>query len=170
MERLALTLLVLAVFLLGVWGMWLGWRRKAREQSARYAPFPQVPEADDLGQELAATDGVYVATTPHGRWQDRIVTRGVGMRAPATVRRYDSGVVVERHGAPSFFIPASAITEVTTARKMAGKVIGTDGLLVITWQHGDRLIDSGFRSDHAAEHTEWVDALTNMINKTEGAR
>ncbi len=41
---------------------------------------------------------------------------------------------------------------------------------MITWQHGDRLIDSGFRSDHAAEHTEWVEALTNMINKTEGAR
>nr|WP_286199561.1 hypothetical protein [Actinospica acidiphila] len=41
---------------------------------------------------------------------------------------------------------------------------------MITWQHGDRLIDSGFRSDHAAEHTEWVDALTKMINKTEGAR
>lgn len=156
MERLALTLLVLAVFLLGVWGMWLGWRRKAREQSARYAPFPQVPEADDLGQELAATDGVYVATTPHGRWQDRIVTRGVGMRGPATLRRYDGGVVVERHGARSFFIPASAITEVTTARKMAGKVMGTDGLLVITWRLGDELLDTGFRGDDMDVYPEWT--------------
>ena len=45
------------------------------------------------------------------------------------------------------------------------------GLLVVTWAHGDRLIDSGFRSDHAAEHTAWVDALNSMTNDstTEGA-
>ncbi|MEU7607612.1 hypothetical protein AB0B44_43640, partial [Streptomyces sp. NPDC041003] len=30
---------------------------------------------------------------------------------------------------------------------------GTEGgLLVVTWAHGDKLIDSGFRSDRAAEH------------------
>ncbi len=46
------------------------------------------------------------------------------------------------------------------------------GLLVVTWEHGDKLIDSGFRSDHAAEHNEWVETLNDMINKTEteGAR
>jgi len=153
-ERFLLTLLVLAVFLLGVWAMWLGWRRKAREQSVLYPPFPDVPE--DLGPELAEMDGVYVATTPHGRWQDRIVARGVGMRGPATLRRHDSGVVVERHGARSFFIPASAITEVGTARRMAGKVMGIDGLLVITWRLGDALLDTGFRGDDMGAYPEWT--------------
>jgi hypothetical protein len=43
---------------------------------------------------------------------------------------------------------------------------------VVTWVHGGKPIDSGFRSDHAAEHAEWVDTLNEMINKTEteGAR
>jgi len=41
---------------------------------------------------------------------------------------------------------------------------------VVTWAHGDKLIDSGFRSDRSAEHTEWVDTLNQMTNDTEGAR
>jgi hypothetical protein len=51
-------------------------------------------------------------------------------------------------------------------------VLTEGGLLVVTWEHGDKLIDSGFRSDHAAEHNEWVETLNDMINKTEteGAR
>ena len=41
-----------------------------------------------------------------------------------------------------------------------------------TWakKSGDKLIDSGFRSDRAAEHQDWVDTLNQMIHKTEGAR
>ncbi|MGH3432498.1 MAG: transporter [Thermocrispum sp.] len=154
MDRVLLTLLVLAVFLLGVWAMWRGWRRKAREQSARFAPFPEVP--DDLGPELAKAEGLYVATTPHGRWQERIVTRGTGMRGPATLRRHERGVVVDRHGAKGFFIPADAITGVATGRKMAGKVMGTDGLLVITWRLGEQQLDTGFRGDDLNVYPDWI--------------
>jgi hypothetical protein len=153
-DRFLLTLLVLAVFGLAVWGMWRGWRRKAREQSARYDPFPEVP--DDLGPELAATKGLYVATTPHGRWQERIVTRGVGMRGPATLHRHDAGIVVDRDGAVSFLIPAESIVDIKTGQKMAGKVMGTDGLLVITWRLGDELLDTGFRGDDLGVYPEWI--------------
>lgn len=154
MERFALTLLVLAFFALCAWGMWRGWRRQAREQSARIAPFPDVPE--QLGPERDVLRGIYVATTRSGRWQDRIVTRGVGMRGPATLRRYDEGVVVERDGAPSFFVPAGSLRQTTTARGMAGKVMGTDALLVLTWQHDGAEFDTGFRGDRDA-YASWLD-------------
>lgn len=158
MERLLLTLAVLAVFGLAVWGMRRGWLRKAREQSARYEPFPAVPE--DLGSELATAKGLYVATTPTGRWQERIVTRGVGMRGPATLRRYDAGVVVDRAGAASFLIPAEAIVGAATGRGMAGKVMGVEGLLVITWRLGDVVVDTGFRADDRAAYPQWIDMLS----------
>lgn len=154
MDRLLLTLLVLAVFLLALWAMWRGWRRKAREQSARFDPFPEVP--DDLGPQLAVTKGLYVATTVSGRWQERIVTRGVGMRGPATLRRHERGIVVDRDGAVGFFIPAEAVTDIRTGQKMAGKVMGTDGLLVITWQLGDELVDTGFRGDDVDVYPDWI--------------
>ncbi|MBV9291340.1 MAG: hypothetical protein JO222_02735, partial [Frankiales bacterium] len=64
-----------------------------------------------------------------------------------------------------------ALREALLGKGIAGKVLTEGGLLVVTWAHGDKLIDSGFRSDHAAEHTEWVDAINSMIktNSTEGA-
>lgn len=158
MERFLLTLAVLAVFALALWGMRRGWQRKAREQSARYAPFPAVP--DDPGEELAEAEGLYVATTPTGRWQERIVTRGVGMRGPATLHRYAAGVHVDRNGANGFFIPAESIEDVHTGPKMAGKVMGIDGLLVITWRNGDEVLDTGFRGDDRGAYPEWIEALS----------
>ena len=50
------------------------------------------------------------------------------------------------------------LREARLDKGIAGKVLTEGGLLVVTWAHGDRLIDSGFRSDHAAEHAAWVDA------------
>lgn len=161
-------MLVVAVFLLAVYGMWRGWRRKAREQSARYDPFPEVParltdpeSAPGAGPRDVAK-GIYVATTRSGHWQDRIVTRGAGMRGPATLRRYSAGVVVDRTGAPSFFIPAESIVDAKTARGMAGKVMGTDGLLVITWRLGGVDVDTGFRCEDRAVYPQWIHALLAM--------
>lgn len=154
-----MTLLVIGFFLLCAAAMWWGWRRKAAAQRARYAPFPPVPAADDLGEPIAAMSGIYVATTVAGRWQERIVAHGVGWRGPATLRRHPAGVVVNRGGARDLFIATEAIRDVTTARGMAGKVMGTDGLLVITWQHGDTEVDTGFRGDDRGAYADWIAAL-----------
>lgn len=157
-----MTLLVIGFFLLCAGAMWVGWRRKAAAQRARYAPFPTAPPADDgvgLGEPIATMTGIYVATTAAGRWQERIVAHGVGWRGPATLRRHPAGVVVDRGGARDLFIAADAIRDVTTARGMAGKVMGTDGLLVITWQHGDTEVDTGFRGDDRGAYADWIAAL-----------
>ena len=78
---------------------------------------------------------------------------------------------VVRPGASDFFVPAAQLREARLDKGIAGKVLTEGGLLIVTWAHGDRLIDSGFRSDHAAEHNEWVEALNSMIetNTREGA-
>lgn len=169
MERFLLTMGMLALFGLVLFGMWRGWRRKAREQSVQYAPFPDIPEhlADPdksygAGPRDVAT-GIYVATTKSGHWQERIVTRGAGIRGPATLRRYTAGVVVDRDGAPSFFIPADSLVDAKTGKGMAGKVMGTDdGLLVITWRLGDKQVDTGFRGDDRSAYPQWIHALLAM--------
>lgn len=157
MDRSLLTLLVVAFFALCVLGMWRGWRRQAREQSVRFPPFPQRP-ADPGEPELEAV-GLYVATTEEGRWQRRVVTRGVGMRGPATLRLYAAGVEVDRAGAPGFWIPRESVTAVGTAKGMAGKVMGTESLLVLTWQCGDIGLDTGFRGDDLAGYPQWIEQV-----------
>ncbi|MEV7018678.1 hypothetical protein [Streptomyces sp. NPDC093991] len=158
----------LALFVaLVYWLMREGWKWRGTLQS----DLPELHSApDDLGPATLTMSGRYHGSTTAGQWLDRIVARGLGTRSRAELTLSDAGLDVVRPGADDFFVPADALREARLDKGIAGKVLTEGGLLVITWQHGDRLIDSGFRSDHAAEHTEWVEALTNMINKTEGAR
>ncbi|GHG65583.1 hypothetical protein GCM10018980_57410 [Streptomyces capoamus] len=98
------------------------------------------------------------------------MAHGLGTRSRAELTLTDAGLEVERPGAADFFVPTAALRGARLDKGIAGKVLTEGGLLVVTWAHGDKLIDSGFRSDRAAEHTEWVDTLNQMINDTEGAR
>ncbi|EIE98684.1 PH-like domain-containing protein [Saccharomonospora glauca] len=155
MDRLLLTLLCFAFFALCLYGMWRGWRRQARTQSVLVPPFPTVPE--ERGELLLSTRGLYVSTTMSGHWQDRIVTRGAGMRGPAALRLYDRGIEVDRDGAPGFWIPRDSIVRVGTAKGMAGKVMGTESLLVFTWRLGDVELDTGLRGDDLSVYPQWIE-------------
>lgn len=157
MERLWLVLAIVAFFLLCLWGMYLGWRRKSRAQSVQVPPFPEIPASP--GDALLASTGVYLSTTTAGNWQDRIVTRGAGLRSNATWTLYESGVAVERGGAPDFWIPRDAVTGVRRDNKIAGKVMGTDALLVLTWRLGDVELDTGFRGDDLDDYPKWTEQL-----------
>ncbi|OLT43628.1 transporter [Saccharomonospora sp. CUA-673] len=161
MERLLLSLLFAALLALCVYGMWRGWRRQARTQSVRIPPFPERPESP--GAAELEESGLYVATTYAGHWQERIVTRGAGLRGPATLRLHADGIDVDRAGMPGFWIPRSAITGVATGRGMAGKVMGSNSLLVVTWVVGDGddavEVDTGFRADDRGVYPQWIERL-----------
>ncbi|MER7689370.1 hypothetical protein [Streptomyces sp. NPDC097610] len=152
------------------WLMREGWRWRGTLQS----DLPELPTApEDPGPVKLSMSGRYHGSTTAGQWLDRIVAHGLGTRSRVELTLTDAGLDVVRPGASDFFIPAEALREALLGKGIAGKVLSEGGLLVVTWAHGDKLIDSGFRSDRSAEHTEWVDALNNMISKstkTEGAR
>jgi hypothetical protein len=149
------------------WLMREGWKWRGALQSDIPAlhTAPQRP-----GEAKLTMSGRYHGSTTAGQWLDRIVAHGLGTRSLAELTLTDAGLEVERPGASDFFIPADALRGARLDKGIAGKVLTEGGLLVVTWAHGDKLIDSGFRSDHAAEHPEWVDALNEMTNHTEGAR
>ncbi|MEV0911091.1 PH-like domain-containing protein [Streptomyces hokutonensis] len=164
----------LALFIaLVYWLMREGWKWRGTLQG----DLPELPTSPEEPGEVKLTmSGRYHGSTTAGQWLDRIVAHGLGTRSRVELTLTEAGLDVVRPGATDFFIPADALREALLGKGIAGKVLSEGGLLVVTWAHGDRLIDSGFRSDHAAEHTEWVDTLNCMINKslettdTEGAR
>jgi hypothetical protein len=158
----------LALFVaLVYWLMREGWKWRGTLQGDLPA-LPTAPEAP--GPARLSMSGRYHGSTTAGQWLDRFVAHGLGTRSRVELTLTDAGLDVVRPGATDFFVPAARLREARLDKGIAGKVLTEGGLLVVTWQHGERLIDSGFRSDHAAEHTEWVEALNVMINKTEGAR
>ncbi|WP_419993410.1 hypothetical protein [Streptomyces boninensis] len=154
------------------WLMRQGWTWRKVLQS-------DVPELtaipEDAGTATLTMTGRYHGSTTAGQWLDRIVAHGLGVRSRAELTLSEQGLAVVRPGAGDFFIPAGQLREARLDKGIAGKVLTEGGLLVITWEHGGKEYDSGFRSDHAAEHPEWVAAVnaasfTDQHDTREGAR
>ncbi|MEU5803232.1 hypothetical protein ABZ773_22455 [Streptomyces sp. NPDC047804] len=152
----------LVVFIAFVyWLMRQGWKWRGSLQSGLPEP-ATTPEGFADGETLLTLTGRYHASTTAGQWLDRIVAHGLGTRSRTELTLTEQGLDVVRPGAADFFVPAAALREARLDKALAGKVLPEGGLLVITWAHGDQLIDSGFRSDHAAEHQAWVDAVNHL--------
>lgn len=150
------------------WLMRQGWKWRGALQS----DLPELPAAPSgLPEHRLALTGRYHGSTTAGQWLDRIVAHGLGVRSRVELTLTDAGLDVVRPGATDFFVPAARLRGARLDKGIAGKVLTEGGLLVVTWAHGDKLIDSGFRSDRAAEHAAWVEAI-NLMNPsitTEGA-
>ena len=154
------TLLVLAgIYLL----MWRGWKKRQARQ-ADVPPLNEVPEGAFTGEGVEA---VYVSTTSEGDWLDRIAVHSLGQRSNALVRVAEAGVLIEREGASDVFIPAGSVLGVRLATGMAGKYLRDEGLVVITWRHGDRTLDTGLKPRHGTD--ELMSALEAYfaVNATE---
>ncbi|WP_443073559.1 PH-like domain-containing protein [Streptomyces sp. NBC_01429] len=131
-------------------------------------PLTEMPEQP--GEARLRTEGRYHGSTTAGQWLDRIVAHGLGSRSRVELTLTDAGLDVVRPGANDFFIPVERLREARLDKGIAGKVLAEGGLLIVTWQLGDTLIDSGFRSDRSAEHAAWVEAINSLTHliTTEG--
>lgn len=168
--------LVLVVGLV-YWLMRQGWQWRRTLQGG----LPALPQAPETAGEtllshpsptttlsgggkppLLTFHGRYHGSTTAGQWLDRIVAHGLGVRSRAVLTLTEQGLEVDRTGAPGFFVPAAALRGARLDKGIAGKVLTEGGLLVVTWEHGGTLIDSGFRSDRAVEHPAWVEQINRL--------
>jgi hypothetical protein len=166
--------LMIALAAVGLAAMLVGWRHRLRRSTAEIAAPPAVPGPDALGEprtaEIAAT---YVSTTRAGDWLDRVTAHGLGVRSAATVRVHDAGVVLRRRGAPDVFVPRAALRAVGTSGGMAGKVVGGEGLVVLTWApdpDDPRGLDTGLRLRHPHEGELLRREAQDLIGSTPAAR
>lgn len=141
------------------WLMRQGWQWRRTLQGGLPA-LPQPPETP--GEPLLSAEGRYHGSTTAGQWLDRIVAHGLGVRSRAALTLTAQGLDVRRTGAPGFFVPVAALRGARLDKGIAGKVLTEGGLLVVTWEHGGTLLDSGFRFDHAAEHPAWVARIDEL--------
>lgn len=152
--RLALVGVMVAIIALVLWAMYRGWRSRQQRQSD--IPAPQLVHGD---QDLDGAAGLYLGTSIAGDWLDRIAVHGLGVRSRARVSVAPGGVVLFRDGAPAFLIPAEDIRAVRTDRGVAGTVRAKDSVIVVTWQLGEAVVDTGFRADDSADHRTLLDGL-----------
>ncbi|HET6625752.1 MAG TPA: transporter [Nocardioidaceae bacterium] len=141
--RAAVPVVILfALLLLAYFGMWHGWRKRATKHDLpALVPVPPVAELPEARLQAGAR---YFGTTIAGDWLDRVVARGLGARSTTRLSLSEEGLDVVRL-AGSFRIPADAMRGARHDQGIAGKVVPPHGLLVVTWQHGDYVLDTGFR-------------------------
>lgn len=152
-------------FLVVAWGlivfaMYKGWKRKAARQQAWIGELPAVPEKPGAVR-LEQTTGLYIGTTFAENWQARVASETLGARADGRLTGYSSGILLEREGTEDVWIPRKSILEVRTDKRLAGKVMTEDGLLVVRWHPPGSSdptieIDSGFRGDDKAVYPRWI--------------
>jgi hypothetical protein len=161
----AVLLLLLAFAYLG---MWRGWRRRARRHDL--PPLAPAPPVAELPASKLQGGARYFGTTVSGDWLDRVVAHGLGARSSARLSLSVEGLDVIRL-AGSFRIPAAALHGARHDQGIAGKVVPPHGVLVVTWQHGDLLLDTGFRlTDEAVTakgtteaHNQWVRLISKLV-------
>ncbi len=172
-RQLVTTLVLLALLLLSWWGMRVGWEHRRRRTEDAAPALPAVP--DDPGPVTSGPfEAAYVSSTRAGDWLDRVVAHDLGVRSPAEVSVHASGLVVRRTGARDLFVPAASLRGATTAPGIAGKVVGRDGIVVVTWlpPGGDdeRGLDTGLHPRRAADRDALVAAVAALIPDTPAAQ
>lgn len=148
-------------------------RRRLAARTGHLVPRP--PEAPRTEGALGAVrlgplEATYVSSTLAGDWLARVGVHGLGDRSAAEVTVLDGGIVVDRDGSPPLLLPADALHGVGTAPGMAGKYVGGDGLVVVTWlvpadgETDATLLVTGLRLRYAADRSRLVEAATALIN------
>ena len=161
LERLLLTLATLA-FAGGCYLLMLrGWRNRQRRQAD--LPAPPAPPAVAAEVVLGPVTGVFVGTTSAGDWLDRIAVHALADRATAQLSVAADGVHIAREALPELYVPIERIEQVELGDALAGKVMGRDGLVLLTWRLGERAVTSGFRADDHSAHARVVDAVRSQL-------
>jgi hypothetical protein len=166
MRWVAVAVLVVAVLLL--WRMmFMGYRARARRQDR----LPRPGGARDWAALTDVLEGVYVSTTDAENALDRIAAHGLGTRSAVEVGIVDDGVGFLRPGARSFVVPAQDIVGVGQGRGMVGKWIGRDdGLVVLRWRLGDRVVDTGIKPRHPADGARFATRVEELVRGGGAAR
>lgn len=155
-DRVLLTLATL-LFAAAVAGLMLkGWRGRQRRQGDLPPP-PAAPQ--DARVLIGATPGLFIGTTSAGDWLDRIAVHRLSDRAAGWLTVTDRGVTIEREGLPDLHLPYEHLVDAEPGDALAGKVVGKDGLLLLTWHLGSRTLQSGFRAADHSQHRRLADAV-----------
>lgn len=144
--------------------------RPPSRQALAMVPFPQ-PPLELAGPEgaalLPATTAMYLGTTMAGDWNDPVHVGDIAIQAQATLHVSQAGMLVDRIGASPLWVPAGSVRGARLGRSLSGRVQAGDGLLVVTWQHGGHLLDTGLRGDEA-QYPDLLRTLRALADRAPG--
>lgn len=172
MSRSLFALLVIAVVVIALLAMWLGWRgrlrRGAQVRTSAVAP---------MGQLIAAfTRVLYVSTTPIGEPLSRVAVPGLRYRGQAEISVFTDGVTIAVVGEEPTHIALAQVQGVGSAGRRVGKAVESEGLALLQWQpiaaeaaegtaqESAAALESSFRFEHKAEQRRFAEAIEQLTH------
>lgn len=135
-DRLMLTFAMFALIGVIYLLMHRGWQRQRADQEF-------IPAPPTVGSAEPKYHGVYASTTFAGQPLKRVVVHGLGVRSSVDVGISSDAIELHRSAATSFSIPFTDLIGVSKASAIAGKVVGDNGLVLLTWRLGNTEVDTG---------------------------
>jgi|GEM_PF-228109 len=161
MLRTLFVIITIAIIVLIFRSMWRSWQRRVvKGEVIPQLPVPPTGRDAAEGPLLSLDYVTYLGTVTDEHWLDRVAAQGLGGRGPTAVVVLPQGLVIERVGAATHFIPASAINEVALAKGIAGRVYGEDSVVVVSWTWGSTLMHTGLRVVDEDSRRALVNTLT----------
>ncbi|MGI4894162.1 MAG: hypothetical protein ACRYF3_03495 [Janthinobacterium lividum] len=162
-----LAVVVLVVALLVLWRMmFMGYRGRALRQRTQ---LPRPIGSKNWKSLRDGLEGTYVSTTDAENALDRIAAHGLGMRSAVVLGFVEEGIGFLRQGARSFVVPAADVVGVGHGPGMVGKWMGKgNGLVIVRWKLGDRIVDTGVKPRHPAEGAAFAEQVEELVRRRSG--
>ncbi|MGL4340496.1 MAG: hypothetical protein ACRCSP_08780 [Rhodoglobus sp.] len=135
---MAMVIALLGALLLLMRAGW--WARQRRQRDI----LPPAVAPAELGMIMGSFGGSYVATTASGAPLDRIAVHGLGFRGTVVVVIATAGLLL-RLPDRELWIPRTALRALRRATWTIDRVVERDGLHLLEWMLGDRMLDSYLR-------------------------
>ena len=164
-SRILLTVVVIAVIALALWGMRRAWIAKANAFRDVPAPIEEVPAGATA--VTAMFPARMAGTTLSGQWLRRVTVHGLGTPRSVVAGVYVEGIRITDEGSFNVWIPREHIDAIRTGRGLAGDVVEPDGMVIITWRLGEHLIDTGLRIQRNDDHQHFYLAATDLLKVSE---
>lgn len=156
--------LILAIIALALFGMWRGWRARARRAAHLGVPFDAAE-----GDVVATFGGLYVATTAHDEPLERLALPHLGFRSKVVITVTTAGVALDMPAAPTLFLAAARLVGAGRATWTIDRVVERDGLVLIAWTTDDGTIVDTYLRLQSSDPDALVAAIEALRTTPTGA-
>lgn len=156
--------LIAGIIALALFGMWRGWRARARRAAHLAVPF-----APAAGDAVAEFRGLYVATTAHDEPLERLALPHLGFRSKVVVTVTTDGVALDLPAAPTLFLAAARLVGAGRATWAIDRVVERDGLVLIAWTIDDGTIVDTYLRLQSSDPDALVAAIEDLRTTPTGA-
>lgn len=157
---------MIAIVVVILLGMWLGWRARAR----RHAGITESGPALSGGVLVHFPRASYVSTTPEGQPLERLSIPSLRYKGFAELTVRTDGVTIAVTGEDPVHLPADRVLGSGIASRRVGKAVERDGLSLLRWRAADGSeVESSFRLTDPSEQIALERALDQISSPADAS-